>query len=80
MVLPAQSAWLTPVFVALAALSMFVGNLLALVQNNSQTPHWPIWGIASAGYILMAFAPPMAPAGCSLIRWPPPSSICWPSR
>ena len=56
MVLPAQSAWLTPVFVALAALSMFVGNLLALVQNNLKRL-MAYLGIASAGYILMAFAP-----------------------
>ena len=56
MVFPAQSAALAPIFAAIAALTMIVGNLLALVQTNLKRL-LAYFGIASAGYMLMAFAP-----------------------
>jgi NADH-quinone oxidoreductase subunit N len=51
-----QADILAPIFAALAALTMIVGNLLALVQTNLKRL-MAYFGIASAGYILMAFAP-----------------------
>ena len=56
MVFPAQSAALAPIFAVIAALTMTVGNLLALVQTNLKRL-LAYFGIASAGYMLMAFAP-----------------------
>ena len=56
MVFSGESAWLMPVFAVLAALTMFVGNLLALVQTNLKRL-MAYFGIASAGYMLMAFVP-----------------------
>ena len=56
MVFPAQSAVLAPIFAVIAALTMTVGNLLALVQTNLKRL-LAYFGIASAGYMLMAFAP-----------------------
>ena len=56
MVFPAQSASLAPVFAGVAALTMIVGNLLALVQVNLKRLLAYV-GIASAGYMLMAFVP-----------------------
>jgi NADH-quinone oxidoreductase subunit N len=56
MVFPGQAAVLTPIFAGLAALTMVVGNLLALVQTNLKRLLAYV-GIASAGYMLMAFAP-----------------------
>ena len=56
MALPSQSATLVPVFAGIAALTMLVGNLLAMVQINLKRVLAYI-GIASAGYLLMAFVP-----------------------
>ena len=56
MVFPGQAAVLTPIFAGLAALTMVVGNLLALVQTNLKRLLAYV-GIASAGYMLMAFVP-----------------------
>jgi NADH-quinone oxidoreductase subunit N len=56
MVFPALSPALAGIFAAIAALTMIVGNLLALVQTNLKRLLAYV-GIASAGYILMAFAP-----------------------
>jgi proton-translocating NADH-quinone oxidoreductase, chain N len=56
MVFPAQSAVLAPIFAGLAALTMLVGNLLALVQTHLKRLLAYV-GIASAGYLLMAFVP-----------------------
>jgi NADH-quinone oxidoreductase subunit N len=56
MVFPTLSPSLAGIFAAIAALTMIVGNLLALVQTNLKRLLAYV-GIASAGYILMAFAP-----------------------
>ena len=56
MVFSSQSAALAPIFAAIAALTMIVGNLLALVQTNLKRLLAYV-GIASAGYMLMAFVP-----------------------
>jgi len=57
MVFPTLSPSLAGIFAAIAALTMIVGNLLALVQTNLKRL-LALRGVsASAGYILMAFAP-----------------------
>ena len=56
MIFPTQAATLAPIFAGIAALTMVVGNLLALVQTNLKRL-LAYFGIASAGYMLMAFAP-----------------------
>jgi len=53
---PALSADLTPIFVALSALTMIVGNLVAIAQTNIKRL-LAYSSIAHAGYILMAFVP-----------------------
>jgi len=54
--LPALAGDLTPVLWALAALTMFVGNLLAIAQNNIKRM-LAYSSIAHAGYIFMALVP-----------------------
>jgi NADH-quinone oxidoreductase subunit N len=53
---PALSADLTDIFWALAALTMIVGNLVAISQTNIKRM-LAYSSIAHAGYILMAFVP-----------------------
>ncbi|MFZ5880008.1 MAG: NADH-quinone oxidoreductase subunit N [Chloroflexota bacterium] len=53
---PALSADLTPVLAALAALTMIVGNLIAVSQTDIKRL-LAYSSIAHAGYILMAFVP-----------------------
>ncbi len=56
MAFPALSADLTPILSVLAALTMIVGNLLAISQTNIKRL-LAYSSIAHAGYILMAFVP-----------------------
>ena len=53
---PSISSTLTPILWVLAALTMIGGNLLALAQTNLKRL-MAYAGIASAGYLLMAFVP-----------------------
>lgn len=53
---PSLSAQISPVLGVLAALTMIVGNVLALVQTNIKRL-LAYSSIASAGYLLMAFVP-----------------------
>jgi NADH-quinone oxidoreductase subunit N len=53
---PTLSSDLTPVFVVLSALTMIVGNLVAIAQTNIKRL-LAYSSIAHAGYILMAFVP-----------------------
>lgn len=53
---PAVSADLTPVLWALAALTMFLGNVVAIAQSNIKRM-LAYSAIAHAGYILMALVP-----------------------
>jgi NADH-quinone oxidoreductase subunit N len=55
-VFASQSAVVAPVFIVLAALTMIIGNLMALAQTNLKRLMAYI-GIAGAGYVLMAFVP-----------------------
>ncbi len=59
--LPSVAQALMPVVWGLAALSMVVGNVLAVAQNNIKRL-LAYSGIASAGYLLMAFVPYSDPA------------------
>jgi NADH-quinone oxidoreductase subunit N len=56
MAFPSLSFKLSPVLLALAALTMIVGNLLALVQKNIKRM-LAYSSIANVGYLLMAFVP-----------------------
>jgi NADH-quinone oxidoreductase subunit N len=56
MVFQGQAEVFVPIFAVLAALTMLVGNLMALVQTNLKRLMAFI-GIAGAGYVLMAFVP-----------------------
>lgn len=56
LVFPSYASILVPVFAILAALTMVLGNLLALVQTNLKRL-LAYAGIAGAGYVLMAFVP-----------------------
>ncbi len=53
---PGLAQSITPVLWALAALTMIVGNLLAIVQNNVKRL-LAYSSIANVGYLLMAFVP-----------------------
>lgn len=53
---PSLAAQLSPLVAALAVLSMVVGNLLAMAQTNMKRL-LAYAGVASAGYLLMAFVP-----------------------
>ena len=53
---PAYAAQLTPVLWGLAALTMIVGNLLAIVQSNIKRL-LAYSSVAHVGYLLMAFVP-----------------------
>lgn len=53
---PSLTADLTPILAALAALTMIIGNLIAVSQNNIKRL-LAYSSIAHAGYILMAFVP-----------------------
>jgi len=53
---PSVAATLTPILWVLAALTMIAGNVLALAQTNLKRL-MAYSGIASAGYLLMAFVP-----------------------
>lgn len=53
---PALSADITPILVVLAALTMIVGNVVAIAQTNIKRL-LAYSSIAHAGYILMAFVP-----------------------
>jgi NADH-quinone oxidoreductase subunit N len=53
---PSLAAGLTPVLAVLAALTMIVGNLIAIAQTNIKRL-LAYSSIAHAGYILMAFVP-----------------------
>ena len=53
---PSLSSDLTPIFVVLSALTMIVGNLVAIAQTNIKRL-LAYSSIAHAGYILMAFVP-----------------------
>ncbi|TLN24470.1 NADH-quinone oxidoreductase subunit N [bacterium] len=55
-VFPTLSVQITPILWALAALTMLVGNLLAIVQSNIKRL-LAYSSIANAGYLLMAFVP-----------------------
>ncbi|NPV85340.1 MAG: NADH-quinone oxidoreductase subunit N [Anaerolineae bacterium] len=55
-VFPGMSVNLTPLLWALAALTMFVGNIVALVQSNIKRL-LAYSSIAHSGYLLMAFVP-----------------------
>ncbi len=55
-IFPGLAAEITPVLWALAALTMIVGNLLAVVQKNIKRL-LAYSSIANAGYLLMAFVP-----------------------
>lgn len=54
--LPSLASDMTPILVALAALTMIVGNLLAISQSDIKRM-LAYSSIAHAGYILMAFVP-----------------------
>lgn len=56
MIFPSLAAELTPVFWALAALTMLVGNVVAIAQTNLKRM-LAYSSIAHAGYLLMAFVP-----------------------
>jgi NADH-quinone oxidoreductase subunit N len=56
MLFKGQADVFVPIFAVLAALTMLVGNLMALVQTNLKRLMAYI-GIAGAGYVLMAFVP-----------------------
>jgi NADH-quinone oxidoreductase subunit N len=56
MAFPSLSYKLSPVLLVLAALTMIVGNLLALVQKNIKRM-LAYSSIANVGYLLMAFVP-----------------------
>lgn len=56
MLFKGQADVFVPIFAVLAALTMLVGNLMALVQTNLKRLMAFI-GIAGAGYVLMAFVP-----------------------
>ena len=56
MIFPSLSAELTPIFWALAALTMLVGNVVAIAQSNLKRM-LAYSSIAHAGYLLMAFVP-----------------------
>ncbi len=53
---PSLSSDLTPIFVVLSALTMIIGNLVAIAQTNIKRL-LAYSSIAHAGYILMAFVP-----------------------
>jgi NADH-quinone oxidoreductase subunit N len=53
---PSLAAELTPILAVLAALTMIVGNVLAIAQNNIKRL-LAYSSIAHAGYVLMAFVP-----------------------
>jgi NADH-quinone oxidoreductase subunit N len=53
---PSLAAQLSPLVAGLAVLSMVVGNLLAMAQTNMKRL-LAYAGVASAGYLLMAFVP-----------------------
>jgi NADH-quinone oxidoreductase subunit N len=53
---PSLASGLTPILAVLSALTMIVGNVLAVVQNNIKRL-LAYSSIAHAGYILMAFVP-----------------------
>ncbi|HEY9087633.1 MAG TPA: NADH-quinone oxidoreductase subunit N [Anaerolineaceae bacterium] len=55
-VLPGAAADLTPILWGLAALTMIVGNIIAVAQNNIKRM-LAYSSIAHAGYMLMAFVP-----------------------
>ncbi|KAF0110033.1 MAG: NADH-quinone oxidoreductase subunit N [Chloroflexi bacterium] len=56
MIFPSLAAELTPIFWALAALTMVVGNVVAIAQTNLKRM-LAYSSIAHAGYLLMAFVP-----------------------
>lgn len=56
MIFPSLAAELTPIFWVLAALTMVVGNVVAISQTNLKRM-LAYSSIAHAGYILMAFVP-----------------------
>ena len=56
MVFPSLSAEMTPILWGIAALTMLVGNVLALAQNNIKRL-LAYSSIANAGYLLMALVP-----------------------
>jgi NADH-quinone oxidoreductase subunit N len=56
MAFPTLSADLSPVLAVMAALTMIVGNLMAVVQNNIKRM-LAYSSIANVGYLLMAFVP-----------------------
>jgi NADH-quinone oxidoreductase subunit N len=56
MLFPSLSQSLSPILAAMAALTMIVGNLLALVQTNIKRL-LAYSSIANVGYLLMAFVP-----------------------
>ncbi len=56
MIFPILAAELTPVFWVLAALTMLVGNVVAIAQTNLKRM-LAYSSIAHAGYLLMAFVP-----------------------
>jgi len=56
MIFPSLSTQLTPVFWVLAALTMLVGNVVAIAQTNLKRM-LAYSSIAHAGYLLMAFVP-----------------------
>ncbi len=56
MIFPSLAAELTPVFWVLAALTMLVGNVVAIAQSNLKRM-LAYSSIAHAGYLLMAFVP-----------------------
>jgi NADH-quinone oxidoreductase subunit N len=56
LIFPTQAANLTPVLWVLAALTMILGNVLAVAQTNIKRL-LAYSSIANAGYILMAFVP-----------------------
>ncbi|GAP15892.1 NADH dehydrogenase subunit N [Longilinea arvoryzae] len=55
-IFPGLSAQLTPILWTMAVLTMLVGNLLAIAQNNIKRL-LAYSSIANAGYLLMAFVP-----------------------
>jgi len=55
-IFPSLSAQITPILWGLSALTMLVGNLLAIVQTNVKRL-LAYSSIANAGYLLMAFVP-----------------------
>ncbi|MCX6055534.1 MAG: NADH-quinone oxidoreductase subunit N [Chloroflexi bacterium] len=56
LIFPSLAIELTPVFWVLAALTMFVGNVVAIAQTNLKRM-LAYSSIAHAGYLLMAFVP-----------------------